>query len=184
MFGFGKKAVPVGEVVAGFIQASAKAADDSYKLWISELLQAMADEGVETDTTAKLLNEIHFKYAYFAALCALGALAIRNIIESEHQPKIYNALFLHLQSEFNSQDRKIAEMVFNMMKRIDEDTKSKGEMPNFVCVSILVQLLGIDKLNGAQRLFKSPAFALRLGAALLNFLPNFWKPFSAEFKVG
>ena len=183
MFGLGKTAVSASEATAIFIAVTAKAADDSYKSWVSELLQAIADGGIQTKTTSDLLNKIQFKYVYFAAICALGALAIENTVEQKSQQKVLKALFLNLQTEFNRHDRKIAEIVFNMIKKIKEDLTQKGEYPNFTCLSILLSLLEIDELEGSQRLFQNPGFALRLGAPLLTCLPDYWGPFSKKFKI-
>ena len=175
MFEFLKTAYTPEQAVEMFISQVAQRSEELSDPWLASFIGGLSDAGVSQPQIQKILNGLDFKLLLFAALCAMEALAIRNLFTDKEAVTLYDSLNQKLQSAIPGEP--LGELVFSFLGQMWKQDEDEFAMPNVSAAFSMMEIMGLRDHVETEHLFHNPSFVMRISVPLVQFVLGWWKTF-------
>ncbi|MBY0511528.1 MAG: hypothetical protein K2P94_15420 [Rhodospirillaceae bacterium] len=179
-----KPTVEPKKAVARFLKDMAAVAKRSFPAWQKTLTAGIEDCPLNYDQRRGIF-EIHpLDDYYFAGVVALEAAKIRALFAPDEASELLSQLAEQIDTAAERTDRTVSDFAFFIISRIElVGGIDKSKMPYDQVVKVILQRLGVDKIEATQHLMTQTLYRHTLGEPLALGVPQWWKAFRAKYSL-
>jgi len=179
-----KPAVAPKVAIAGFLRDMAKIAARTFPAWQKTLTSGIDECPLGYDQRRAVL-EIHpLDDYYFAAAVAVEAAKIRALFAPDEAAELMSQLAEQIDAKAGRSDRAVSDIAFFMISRLELAAKvDKHKMPHDQAIKVLLQRLGVHKIEATAHLMDDLLYRHTLGESLALDVPEWWKKFKSKYVI-
>jgi hypothetical protein len=179
-----ENAAEAREAVGHFLTEMSSVAARTYPAWSKVLTEGLSEHALNYDERRALLEVHPIDDYYFAGVVALDAARIRLLYDPPEATELLGEIGAQVDGAAGRQDRVVSDLVFLMLSRLTlgaGDDQQKA--PYDKVVKILLQQIGIHKIDATKGLMRDKGFRHLLGEPLATGVPQWWKSFQSKFTL-
>lgn len=179
-----KPTVEPKKAVARFLKDMTKIAKRSFPAWQKTLTAGIEECPLNYDQRRGIL-EIHpLDDYYFAGVVALEAAKIRTLFAPDVASELLSQLAEQIDAAAERTDRAVSDLTFFIISRIELVAGiDKSKMPYDQVIKVILQRLGVDKIEATRHLMTHTLYRHTLGEPLALGVPQWWKAFRAKYSI-
>lgn len=172
------------KLIADFLKAMITAVEKTYPDWSSVYIDGVRDYAPEGSEDHRQVIDIQpLDDFYFAGVVALEAAKIRRYLEPTLAGDLLMELAAQVDTAAGRRDRIVSDLVFFMLGRLElESGLHVLTMPYDKVIQMMLQRIGVDRIEATRPLMADFAFRHSLGEPLARWIPDWWKAQSQKLK--
>jgi hypothetical protein len=172
------------KAAARFLKDMATVAKRSFPAWQKTLTAGIEECPLNYDQRRGIF-EIHpLDDYYFAGVVALEAAKIRALFAPDEASELLSQLAEQIDAAAERNDRVVSDLAFFIISRIELVAGiDKQKMPYDQVVKVILQRLGIDKIEATRHLMTETLYRHTLGEPLALGVPQWWKAFRSKYSL-
>ena len=181
---FLKPAVTPKVAIAGFLRDLANITARTFPAWEKALTSGIADNLLDYDQRRAVL-EIHpLDDYYFAAAVAMEAGKIRSLFAPDEAAELLSELAEQIDAKADRTDRVVSDVAFFMISRVEIAADiDKQKTPHDQVMKVILQRLGIHKVEATKHLMDDLLYRHTLGEPLALGVPEWWRAFKRKYVI-
>jgi hypothetical protein len=170
--------------VAGFLKAMLKAAAPVFPAWQKTLKAGIEDCPLNYDQRRAVLEVHPLDDYYFAGVVALEAVRIRALYAPDEAAELMSLLAEQVDARADRSDRVVSDLVFFIVSRLELAASiDKSKLPHDQVVKVILQRLGVDKIETTSHLMTHTLYRHSLGEPLALGMKEWWKAFQKKYAL-
>jgi hypothetical protein len=179
-----KRVVDPEVAVTRFLKDMAKVASRSFPAWQKTLVAGIEECPLSYDQRRAIFDLHPLDDYYFAGVVALEAAKIHALFPPDEASELLSLLAERIDAAADRTDRAVSDITFFMVNRLELIAGiDKQKMPYDQIVKLILQRLGLDKIEATRHLMSETLYRHTLGEPLALGVPQWWRAFRAKYSL-
>jgi len=154
----------------------------TFPAWSKTLTEGVEECALSYDQRRALLDIHPFDDYYFAGIVALEAANIRTLFAPAEAAELLSQLGEQVDAAANRTDRVVSDLVFVIINQIELAAGiDKQKKPYDQAVKVILQRIGLDKVESTRHLLSAFVYRHTLGEPLALEVPQWWGLFASKY---